>query len=102
MRMFRYRLLRLLDFLLYLSDTLSPRKLFRYRPLWVALGLMKARPRHSPAEAKTLARWARGWRSLAEIGVAEGASALVPRKSMDPDDDLYLIDPFHPSRNPLS
>jgi predicted O-methyltransferase YrrM len=36
-----------------------------------------------------------------EIGVAEGASAALLRRAMAPDGCLWLVDPFHLSRNPL-
>lgn len=75
--------------------------LMRHRTLWVALGLQSAEPQHSPAESEALTRWASGRRQLVEIGVAEGASASRLRSAMDPSGDLWLIDPFHLSRNPL-
>ena len=49
----------------------------RHRTLWVALGLAEAKSQHDPLEAEALSRWAEGKRTLLEIGVAEGASALV-------------------------
>ena len=73
----------------------------QHRTLWVALGLQAARAQHTLEEAACLTRWARGRRQLLEIGVAEGASALILRQAMDPNGDLWLIDPFHLSRNPL-
>jgi len=73
----------------------------KYRTLWVALGIQRPRPQHSPQEAEALRRWARGRRSLVEVGVAEGASAAVLRSVMHEEGDLFLVDPFHLSRNPF-
>jgi predicted O-methyltransferase YrrM len=49
-------------------------------------------------EGEALARWARGRKTLVEIGVAEGASALGLREAMHPEGTLFLIDPFHLGR----
>lgn len=76
-------------------------RVFGYRTFWVALGLIEARAQHSPKEAEALTRWSRGLHPLVEVGVAEGASAAVLRASMDPNGALWLIDPFHLSRNPF-
>lgn len=73
----------------------------KHRTLWVAVGVQRAQPQHTAEEATCLTRWAAGRRRLVEIGVAEGASALVIRRAMHPTGDLWLIDPFHLSRNPL-
>ena len=35
---------------------------------------------------------------MVEIGVAEGASAVALRTTMNPEGTLYLVDPFHLSR----
>ena len=76
--------------------------IMRHRTLWVALGLAEAKSQHDPLEAEALSRWAEGKRTLLEIGVAEGASALVLRRSMDPTGKLWkLVDPSHLSRNPV-
>jgi predicted O-methyltransferase YrrM len=56
---------------------------------------------HTEAEHRALERYARGCRSLVEIGVAEGASAIALRTSMNPKGTLYLVDPFHLSRVPM-
>lgn len=53
------------------------------------------------AEHDAMERFARGCRSVVEIGVAEGASAVALRTAMDPAGTLYLVDPFHLSRVPL-
>jgi predicted O-methyltransferase YrrM len=55
---------------------------------------------HTRAEDEALQRNARGRRVIVEIGVAEGASALVLRQVMATDGTLYLIDPYHLSRYP--
>ena len=46
-------------------------------------------------------RWAAGRKTLVEIGVAEGVSAVALRQGMASDATLTLIDPFHLSRYPL-
>jgi predicted O-methyltransferase YrrM len=53
------------------------------------------------AEHDAMERFARGCRSVVEIGVAEGASAVALRSAMDPAGTLYLVDPFHLSRVPM-
>ena len=73
----------------------------KHRTIWVALGVKPGQPQHTVEEASCLAKWAGGRRRLVEIGVAEGASAFILRRVMDPDGDLWLIDPFHLTRNPL-
>jgi hypothetical protein len=55
---------------------------------------------HTAAEHEALKRWAAGRSSLAEIGVAEGVSALAIREAMDEQGTLFLIGPFHLSRLP--
>jgi predicted O-methyltransferase YrrM len=62
------------------------------------LGLRPFLAQHTAAEHAALQRWAQGRTTLAEIGVAEGVSALALREAMSPDGTLYLIDPFHLSR----
>ena len=74
--------------------------LFRH-PLFALLGLRPAYAQHTLEERETLQRWARGKRTLVEIGVAEGVSALALRQVMRADGVLYLVDPFHLSRFPL-
>src|SRR4051812_12788796 len=60
-----------------------------------------ARPRtaHSDGEAALLAELARGRRRVVEIGVGEGASAIVLCDALDPGAELHLVDPFarHPN-----
>jgi predicted O-methyltransferase YrrM len=72
---------------------------FRH-PLWGWLGLRPVFAQHTLVEHEALTKWSKGRKSIVEIGVAEGASALALRKGMDPSGTLYLIDPFHLSRFP--
>jgi predicted O-methyltransferase YrrM len=69
-------------------------------PLYACLGLRPVLAQHTAAEHAAFKRWAANRRSIVEIGVAEGVSALAMRESMTPDGALYLIDPFHLSRYP--
>jgi predicted O-methyltransferase YrrM len=69
-------------------------------PAYAWLGLRPALAQHTAAEHAAFVRWATGRRSLVEIGVAEGVSALALREGMAEDGTLYLIDPFHLSRTP--
>lgn len=66
-------------------------------------GYIGARPlfaQHTAAEHRAFKRWAAGRTGLAEIGVAEGVSALAIREVMDEHGMFFLIDPFHLSRIP--
>ena len=56
---------------------------------------------HTEAEHRALEKYARGRKSLVEIGVAEGASAIALRGAMNAEGTLYLVDPFHLSRVPM-
>jgi predicted O-methyltransferase YrrM len=67
-------------------------------PLFLWFGLRPAFAQHTRMENEALERWASKRRSVVEIGVAEGASALTLREAMSADGTLYLIDPFHLSR----
>jgi predicted O-methyltransferase YrrM len=69
-------------------------------PAYACLGLRPLQAQHTAAEHAAFKRWAADRRSIVEIGVAEGVSALAMRESMMPDGTLYLIDPFHLSRYP--
>jgi len=64
------------------------------RALALASGLVPPRAMHSPAEAALLTELARGRRTVVEIGVYEGSSAVVLCRSLPCDADLHLIDPF--------
>jgi predicted O-methyltransferase YrrM len=72
-------------------------------PLWRALKLcataLRLRPPRvmlAPRDVAMLEKWGRNRRSLVEIGVFEGGSALRLRRVMDPAARLALIDPFVP------
>lgn len=66
----------------------------RLRALALASGVIPPRTMHSPAEAQTIARLARGRRRVVELGVYEGSSAVVLCSVLGPESELHLIDPF--------
>ena len=70
-------------------------------PLFAWLGLRPSMGQHTVEEHKALKKWATGRSKLVEIGVAEGASAVALREVMSPSGTLWLIDPFHLSRDAL-
>jgi predicted O-methyltransferase YrrM len=70
-----------------------------HHPVYAWLGLRPFVAQHTAAEHAALQRWAKDRRTLVEIGVAEGVSALALREAMSPDGTLHLIDPFHLSRS---
>jgi predicted O-methyltransferase YrrM len=67
-------------------------------PFFAWAGLRPPIAQHTAAEHHALEKHARGCKSLVEIGVAEGASAVALRTTMNPEGTLYLVDPFHLSR----
>ena len=67
---------------------------WRRRHVFAAIGLRRPIAQHSEAEATLLQRHAAGARTIVEIGVAEGGSALEFRSVMDPDGTLVLVDPY--------
>jgi predicted O-methyltransferase YrrM len=67
-------------------------------PFFAWAGLRPPIAQHTAAEHRALEKHARGRKSLVEIGVAEGASAVALRTTMQPEGTLYLVDPFHLSR----
>src|SRR6266446_7414884 len=67
-------------------------------PFFAWAGLRPPIAQHTAAEHHALEKHAQGRKSLVEIGVAEGASAIALRTTMDPGGTLYLVDPFHLSR----
>jgi len=69
-------------------------------PVFAWLGLRPVLAQHTASEHDCFQRWAKGRKSLVEIGVAEGVSALALREVMAEDGTLYLVDPFHLSRYP--
>jgi predicted O-methyltransferase YrrM len=85
--------------------SLTPERLrddVRLRALAVGLGLIPPRSMHSSEDARVLLEAARAARTVVEIGVYEGASALTLHHTLSPDADLHLIDPFghHPDALP--
>jgi predicted O-methyltransferase YrrM len=66
----------------------------RVRALALALGLIPPRVMHSPAEAAALAALASGARSVVELGVYEGSSAVVLLRALGAEAELHLVDPF--------
>jgi len=67
-------------------------------PFFAWAGLRPPIAQHTEAEHRALENCARGRKSLVEIGVAEGASAIALRDTMDSEGTLHLVDPFHLSR----
>jgi predicted O-methyltransferase YrrM len=67
-------------------------------PFFAWAGLRPPIAQHTAAEHHALEKYARGCKSVVEIGVAEGASAVALRTTMNPEGTLYLVDPFHLSR----
>jgi predicted O-methyltransferase YrrM len=85
--------------------SLAPERLrddVRLRALGVGIGLIPPRVMHSEEDARVLLDAARGARRVVEIGVYEGASALLLCDALGPDAELHLIDPFgaHPDALP--
>jgi predicted O-methyltransferase YrrM len=85
--------------------SLTPERLrddVRLRAAAVGLGLIPPRTMHSALDARVLLAAARGARSVVEIGVYEGASALTLQAALGPTAELHLIDPFgrHPDALP--
>ena len=67
-------------------------------PFFAWAGLRGPIAGHTAAEHRALERYSHGCKSVVEIGVAEGASAVALRTAMSPGGTLYLVDPFHLSR----
>jgi predicted O-methyltransferase YrrM len=74
----------------------------RLRALALASGLIPPRGMHSEEDLGVLCEAARGAARAVEIGVYEGASALVLMDVLGPRCELHLIDPFghHPDALP--
>jgi len=70
-------------------------------PFFAWAGLRPPIAQHSESEHHALERCALGRKSVVEIGVAEGASAIALESTMHPQGTLYLVDPFHLSRLPM-
>jgi predicted O-methyltransferase YrrM len=84
---------------------LTPERLrddVRLRGLAVGWGLIPPRTMHSEEDARVLLEAARRAERVVEIGVYEGASALVLCEMLGPDAELHLVDPFgaHPDALP--
>ena len=69
-------------------------------PAFAWAGLRPIQAQHTEAEHRALERYGRGRRSVVELGVAEGASAVALREVMHEEGILYLVDPYHLSRLP--
>jgi predicted O-methyltransferase YrrM len=67
-------------------------------PFFAWVGMRPLIAQHTEVEHRALEKHADGRKSLVEIGVAEGASAVALGTAMDPAGTLYLVDPFHLSR----
>ena len=70
-------------------------------PFFAWAGLRPPIAQHTAPEHLALEKHARGCKSVVEIGVAEGASAIALLTTMNSEGTLYLVDPFHLSRVPL-
>lgn len=66
----------------------------RLRALAVGSGLIPPRTMHSAPERELLTSLARDARRVVEIGVYEGSSAVALARTMGPEQELHLIDPF--------
>jgi hypothetical protein len=71
---------------------------FLKHPFFAWAGLRPPIAQHTAAEHAALEKHVRERRTVLEIGVAEGASAVALRQAMNRDGTLYLVDPFHLSR----
>jgi predicted O-methyltransferase YrrM len=49
---------------------------------------------HSPAEGEMITSLARGAHRVVELGVYEGSSAVVLCRTLGPEAELHLVDPF--------
>jgi predicted O-methyltransferase YrrM len=74
----------------------------RLRAAAVGLGAIPPRTMHSAEDARVLQEAARGAKRVVEIGVYEGSSALELCRTLGPDAELHLVDPFgsHPDALP--
>ncbi|HEY4895583.1 MAG TPA: class I SAM-dependent methyltransferase [Solirubrobacteraceae bacterium] len=74
----------------------------RLRGAAVGAGLIPPRRMHSDLDMRVLLEAAEGARRVVEIGVYEGASALVLCEALGPGSELHLVDPFgaHPDALP--
>lgn len=72
----------------------------RRHPVFSLVGMRPVIAQHTLAEEKLLQRYAARAKTIVEIGVAEGASALALRQACQPDATLYLVDPYPSGRIP--
>jgi predicted O-methyltransferase YrrM len=70
-------------------------------PIFAWMGMRAPLAQHTRAEHEALMKYAKNARTIVEIGVAEGASAVGLHEAMPPEGTLYLVDPFHLSRLPV-
>ena len=68
-------------------------------PIFQLMGLRGVIPGHTESEESLLLKVAQGCKTIVEIGIAEGASALELRRVADPNATIYLIDPFLKTKN---
>ncbi|MEY2532559.1 MAG: Methyltransferase domain [bacterium] len=66
----------------------------RVRALALATGMVAPRRARSPAERALLGDFARGRRRVVQIGVGEGASALLLCDVLEPGTELHLVDGY--------
>ena len=64
------------------------------RAVAVGSGLIPPRTMHTAGESALLAELVRDRRTIVEIGVYEGSSAVVLARAAPPEATLHLIDPF--------
>jgi hypothetical protein len=69
-------------------------------PIFAWMGMRAPLAQHTRAEHEELMKYAKNARTIVEIGVAEGASAVGLHQAMPAEGTLYLVDPFHLSRVP--
>jgi hypothetical protein len=79
----------------------SPFSPSRNHPVYAWLGMRPVLAQHTLQEHAALEKYAGERSTIVEIGVAEGVSAIALRQGMAVSGNLYLIDPFHFSRNPM-
>jgi hypothetical protein len=66
----------------------------RVRGLALTAGLIPPRALHTAGEAQALAELVRGRRTVVELGVYEGGSAVVVCRALEREATLHLVDPF--------
>jgi hypothetical protein len=66
----------------------------RLRSLALSAGLIPPRAMHTAGEAAALAELVGGRRTVVELGVYEGGSAVVLCRALGPEATLHLVDPF--------